>query len=88
MLKSFDFGEKERLGGIEAEFRFRALRVGLGFATRLLGGRLKRPEASHFVHDSLGVELALEAFKSAVDRLSFANDYFRHVVSLGLKIDF
>jgi hypothetical protein len=88
-LKDFEAGEKKnRLGGIEAELRFRALRIRLGFAPRFLGGRLKCAEASHFIHDSLRVELALEAFQSSVNRLSFANDYFRHVVSLGCKIDF
>ena len=68
--------------GIEAELRLRALRIGLRLALRLLCRGLVSAETTDLVHDSLGVEFALEAFESAIDRLSFANDDFRHVISL------
>jgi hypothetical protein len=66
------------IGRSKAELRFGALGVGLGLATRLLRRRFERAEPTDFVHDSLSVEFALQAFESAIDGLSFANDNFRH----------
>jgi hypothetical protein len=68
----------QSIGWREAELRFGALGVGLGLATRFLRRRFECAEPTDFVHDSLGVEFALQAFESAIDGLSFANDNFRH----------
>jgi hypothetical protein len=68
-------------GGIEAELRLRALGVDACFAFRLLRGRLESPQTTDFVHDPFGVELAFEPFESTINRLSFANDDFWHVVN-------
>jgi hypothetical protein len=56
--------------------------VGLGLALGFLGRGLKRTQAPDFLHDPLGFEFALQAFESAIDRLSFANNDFRHLCSL------
>src|SRR5690606_32768763 len=33
----------------------------------------------HFIENSLGIELRFEALEGAINRLTFANDYFRHI---------
>ena len=65
-------------GWIEAVLHFGAFSVGLGFTTGFLGRRLKSAQATHFIHDSLGVQLRFQPLDRAVDRLSFANDDFGH----------
>jgi hypothetical protein len=71
-----------QLGHLEALlFGFRALRVDLRFAACLLGRRLECAQAAHFVHDSFGFELALQALERAVDWLSLTDLYFWHFVN-------
>jgi hypothetical protein len=68
----------ERLGRVEAELGLGTLGIGLGLAPGFLRWRLESAQTTDFVHDALGIEFALETFESTVDRLSFANDNFRH----------
>ena len=74
------------LGGAEAELRLRPLGIRFGLALGLLRRRLEGAEATDFVHNPFGLELALETFAGPINRLPFANNYFWHVSSLaGLR---
>jgi hypothetical protein len=64
----------------KAELRFRSFCVRLRLSPGLLRRRFKRAEPADFIHDSLRIKFALEPFQRAVDRLSFANYDFRHVL--------
>jgi hypothetical protein len=64
---------------MKADFQLRAFGVVFGLAAGFLGGRLKSAQSAHFVEDTLLVELGFEALERAINGLSFANDYFRHV---------
>jgi hypothetical protein len=64
----------------EPELRLGPLRIDTRLAAGFLRWRLEGSEAADFVHDPFSVEFALQAFESTINRLSFANDDFWHVV--------
>jgi hypothetical protein len=51
---------------------FCAFGVQLRLTARLFRGCLEGAQTAHFIHDSLGFELALEALESAVNGFSLA----------------
>ena len=46
----------------------------------LLRGRLERAQAAHFLENTLGIKLVFQPLESAIDRFTFANEYFWHRV--------
>ena len=78
--------ERSRLHRAETKLGLGAFGVRFGLAPRLLRRRFESAQPAHFVHDSLGVEFAFQAFESTIDGLSFANDDFRHVVEFRLNL--
>ena len=55
-----------------------ALGIVLRFAAVLLRRRLERAQPAHLLENALGIELVLQPLKRAIDRLTFANEYFWH----------
>ena len=55
----------------EAPLNLVALVGGASLAALLIHGAFESATTAHFLEDTLGVELGLEALKSAIDRFSF-----------------
>lgn len=67
--------------GIKAEFRPAALRIRLHLAAMLLRRRFESAESADFIEDSLGIELVLQALQRSIDRLTFSDNDFWHLIS-------
>jgi len=62
----------------EAPLNLVALVGGASLAALLVHGALESATTAHFFEDTLGIQLGLEALKSAVDRFSFTYDNGTH----------
>jgi hypothetical protein len=62
----------------KAELGPAALGIRLHFAAVLLIRRLERAQSAHFLENTFRIELVLQPLQRAVDRLTFANEYFWH----------
>ena len=66
--------------GAETELGPAALGVVLRFAAVFLVRRLEGAQTAHFFENTLGIKLVLQALEGAIDRLTFANEYFWHLL--------
>ena len=63
-----------------------ALAGGTSLAALLIHGALESTTTTHFLEDTLGVELGLKALQSAIDRFSFTYRYGTHDFSFVVDI--
>jgi hypothetical protein len=64
---------------MESNFHLGTLGIVFCFATRPLNGRLESAQPAYFIENPFGIELRFKALEGAINRLTFANDYFRHI---------
>jgi hypothetical protein len=63
---------------IETKLRPASLGVRLHFAAVLLRRGFESAQTAHFLENALGIQLILQPLQSAIDWLTFANEYFWH----------
>ena len=70
---------------IKSDLQLSALGVVFRLATRALNGCFKSAQSTHFIHQTLRIDLPFQTLQGSIDGLAFSNDYFRHKFTYFLK---